>query len=107
MPNHPYGRISRAEFERRSALARRLWQPEKAEEHIAVLRLLTDDPATDVRASVPALDADDAEFASLWPPCTQAEAQQREADRQRIAAAAASEMDDDELFAALWPEGEQ
>jgi hypothetical protein len=107
-----FGRITPAEFEWRSANVRRYMTPRKAEEHIAALRLLVDDPARDVRASAPAGDDMPDEFASLWPPKTPEEAERRQAraEAERVAAAAGlDDADEDELYADAirrhWPAG--
>jgi hypothetical protein len=102
-----FGRITASEFERRSALARQLWPPRKAEEHIAVLRLLTDTPASRGRIAASAAAADAAagedgedefetEYAHLWPG---AAAQRHEAKR----IAASRGLDGDELYEAIFP----
>jgi hypothetical protein len=95
-----------------AASFRRTMSPRKAEEQIAVLRLLTDTP---VRASAPAPGDDDPiqndpEFGHLWPPRTREEAGRRRELAEHIAAsnaAAAEDLDEDEEYdafiAAHWP----
>jgi hypothetical protein len=90
----------------RAAERARLWRatlsPREAAERIEVDRLLTRAP---VRASAAPQDdggVDDA-YASLWPPRTRTEVEERERQyRDRLAAAAP--VEDDELYYLLFPE---
>jgi hypothetical protein len=94
---HPHGRMTPAQYEQMA--------PHLTEAQRAAARLLVDDPARQpVRASVPADDDDDGEFAHLWPPKTPAEADRRRELAEHIAASAAASYDDDDdgLFDALF-----
>ena len=111
-----FGRISMAEFEWRAALAREVMPPRKAEEHIAVWRLLADTPEhlAGIHARAAAADAEAAEgedFSHLWPPKTAAEAERRRELAAHIAASVPAPADEDEeydaLIAAYWPPGSQ
>ncbi|MGH3275780.1 MAG: hypothetical protein ACRDNZ_15820 [Streptosporangiaceae bacterium] len=112
--SHPFGRMDVAEFERRSALARRLWSPAKAGEHIAVLRLLTDFPHEQAAIRARAAQATGQaaedelpdEFESLFAPRTLAQRDARAARAQADRIAASAGLDDDELYDSIMPPGQ-
>jgi hypothetical protein len=115
MKTPKYGRMRVADFEFWSDHARRLMPARKAEQHIAVLRLLTDFPADRQRIAARAAAADvQAEggddpyggFGYLWPAATPEQAEQRREEAMQ-AAAREAELDEDEdaLFTALFGPG--
>jgi hypothetical protein len=108
MSTHPHGRITQAEADR--MLSSYPKGSRRREEVASVLALLTDKPGRPVRASTAGYDDGDeefeAEFASLYPPKTAEEAERRRELAEHIRASS-PQLSEDELVAALWPEGER
>jgi hypothetical protein len=104
MPNR-FGRLTPQQAAAMAKSFRETMPPHQAAEWTKALELLTDRPASPVRASATVDDGTGVadEFASLWPPRTKAEDEQR-AEQRRLRVAASASVDDDDLYSAIFGE---